>query len=106
MRDETVLPQQPFHRVVDRVRGLAVAFCGGRLSEQEFVQELLTLEDRAVSPAGLTLSVCDTEDDWTSVLIKSSASGKLHAAFEFLPEAARFRPLRHLTQYAAYSRLQ
>jgi hypothetical protein len=99
-----VLPHQPFHSVVDRVRGLAVALCGKRISEQEFVQELLTLEDRAVSPAGLTLSVCDTEDDWTSVLIKSSASGKLHAAFEFLPEAARFRPLRHLTQYTPWSR--
>jgi hypothetical protein len=91
---------------VDRVRGLAVAFSGGRLSQEEFVQELLEWESSAVTPAGLTLSMCNTDDEWTSVLIKHCPTGKLHAAFEFQAVESRFRPLRHLTQYATYSRPQ
>jgi hypothetical protein len=92
--NESTLPGN-YQRIVDGVRGLAQAFVGGKMTQEEFVQRLLQWESLFVRPANLTLTVCKTDDDWTSVLIKHGPSGKLHAAFEFLPEEARFRPWRH-----------
>jgi hypothetical protein len=88
-------------RVADLVRQLAVAFSAQKLTQQEFVDELLSLEAARMTPAGLTLSVSDTPDEWTSVLIKESHSGRVCSAFEFLPDERRFRPFSQLYRYVS-----
>ena len=78
----------------------SVALARGRQTEQEYVSSLLTMDAERLHPQGLTLSVSHTGDGWLSVLMKHHSSGKLCAAFEFLPHRAQFRRSGELTHYS------
>ena len=69
-----------------------------------FVAELLRIDAWKLRPYGLTLSVSQTPDDWTAIVMKHSGSHQLCAAFEFQPEKRRVRPFRYLAQYPLRSR--
>jgi len=97
--------QHTFRRIGDQLRGLAVGLSAGTLSEEEFVAELLRIDARKLRPYGLTLSVSQTPDDWTAVVMKHSHSHQLCAAFEFQPEKRRVRPFRFLYQYPLRARV-
>ena len=91
----------PFARYADEVRGVAVRFCAGGYTQQEFVAALLQIEEEKLRPSALTLVVSHTMDEWITVLLKQNGSGQLCAAFEFMPEKRMFRRFGHLEEYAA-----
>lgn len=92
-----------FRRTADEIRSSALAYATGRATDEEFVVNLLTLEERKLHPYGVTLVVSHTEDGWVSVVAKQDGTGKLWTAFEFSPKEASFRPFSNLSQYPMIS---
>lgn len=90
----------PFAQYADELRGVAVTFCAGGYSQNEFVEALLRIEEQKLRPHALTL-VSHTFDEWITILLKQNGSGQLCAAFEFRPESRKFRRFGHLEDYAA-----
>lgn len=95
---------ESLRRSTDELRSSATTFAAGLASETEFVEALLTLDSRRLQPFGLTLSVSDTIDGWLAVMMKHRGTGKLWAAFEFLPGTNRLRRFGNLSQYAPAQR--
>jgi hypothetical protein len=93
-----------FWRTADALRSRALAYASGKITQEQFVSALLTLDEDKFKPYGMTLSVTHTSDNWLSVLLKHAPTGKLWAAFEFLPEDPQFRPFSNLAQYPEWLR--
>ena len=79
------------HAVEERLKDLAVKHCNGKITDEAFIESVLEIEARDVTPQGLTLTASHTRDDWTVFSIKINGMNETCAAFEFLPETGEFR---------------
>jgi len=75
----------------DALHGLARARASGALSEADFVQAVLVIEEREITPHGFTLSASNTLDNWTVFTVRVQGCRQSCATFEFLPETGEFR---------------
>lgn len=73
------------------MRELARRRAAGWLSEEQFVDLLLKLEEEEVQPAGLVLTASNTIDDWTVFKVRVQTASEPCSAFEFCPETGEFR---------------
>jgi hypothetical protein len=78
--------------ISDMLRTLVVAYCAGSLDERGFSDILLRIEEEKVRPAGFVVTVSNTIDDWTLLLLRVRGRSEPCAAFEFLPGSSAFRP--------------
>lgn len=78
--------------IADMLRTLVMAHCAGSLDERAFAEILLRVEEEKVRPQGFVVTVSNTLDDWTVVLLRRKGFSEPCAAFEFLPGRSAFRP--------------
>ncbi len=74
------------------LRRLATARSCGRLSETDFVEAVLGIEED-VAKNGFTLTASNTLDDWTVFKLRRNGSPNSCGSFEFLPATGEFRPV-------------
>ena len=74
-------------------REMSRALVGGYLTEAQYTKLLLDMEQKHVTPGGLTLSVSKTIQEWTHFTLRDAETGCICGSFEFEPQTGEFRRL-------------
>src|SRR5687767_7720938 len=86
-------PKAACHALGAVLHDLARKRCAGELSEGRFIDAVLYIQANYVAPAGFTLTVCNTLDNWTVFQLRQNSREEPCASFEFLPHTGEFRLL-------------
>jgi len=86
-------------RIAAELLAIAQAWCRGAISEAEFVDAVLDMEMGDIRRNGMTLTACNTIDDWTAFHLRKDGARECIVSFEFLPTRGLFRQSSNRSVY-------
>jgi hypothetical protein len=79
------------HVIASELEDLARQRCRAEISEEQFINRVLEIEAREVTPHQLTLTAAHTRESWTVFTLKMNGTNEICASFEFSPETHQLR---------------